>query len=211
MSIVYISWKDAPGWVKEKLEEHVLRFKSIPVEIGTEPSVGGYDMCNLYFYNGVDVVELKGATKQAPWETPVANAIAAGRKIKLERPECMVLQIYYFMGKPFCRLFVHPEAVAKGLEEHKNLTIVQQAILIATRAYKSSYGSEKDFRYYELGKSYGITPQDWHREKQVLVAGGYLSARGSLTLKGKNVAVNLNEQELRKELKGGRNATGSEK
>lgn len=193
---IYIDFKDVPGWVQEILKERKMRPRSIPVDIGVVVNVGGFDMTTLYLYNGEEVVELKGAITANPWASHVEKAIAEGGEVTLPRPECMIFEVHHFQGKAGCRLYAHPAGVIKVLMEPNELTATQKAVLLATRIFKSSYGTIKDYRYHEMGERYNISFDDWTEAKSSLIQTAHLNKRGAITTKGLNVVRGMNYREL---------------
>lgn len=196
MNELHIDYTDCPNWVKEILKEKRMRPGSVPVTIGIEVHVGGNDMTTLYLHNGEEVTELKGAITANPWASHVENAIAEGGKVTIPRPECMILEVFHFMGVKMCGLYAHPDSVIPALVEVDTLTPVQKAVLLSARMYKSSYASIKDYRYHEMAVRYSIGPDAWSEAKQSLIDTKHLNKRGAIMTAGLNAVRGLDHRDL---------------
>lgn len=83
-------------------------------------------------------------------------------------------------------MHIHADNAAPLLPAPIDLTREQKIVLIATRAYKSSYAGISDYRFVEAQRETGITRAQWDEAKASLIARGMLNKAGAITVDGKN-------------------------
>ena len=186
-----IDVKNAPDWVKAKLKEYGIR-RGLKVNIGSKgeipPNWHDANMRTLYFFKDGRIEKIA-----APSYDTVASSSDAekasykGFKFSFENPDQMILLIN--STPKSAELFVHPQAVAKMLDEvPEDISKNEKIVLVATRSLKSSYAGEKDFRFNEARRVTGITKEEWNEAKQSLISKGFLSKTGRITNRGRNAA-----------------------
>jgi hypothetical protein len=108
-------------------------------------------------------------------------------KLKTQIPGPHIWMILTDTYPKSCRVYCHPTAIAKAIEQPKvELTRVQELVLYLTRSLIAS-AREKEARHY-----FGLTLAEYNTAKAELFGLKLMTKTGALTLDGKNRAHGLN-------------------
>lgn len=175
------------GYTGKKFEAVVTQSVTIPFSAGNW-SGGSRDTYRLV---NIETGESMAASDDmsAPWDRQRKD-----RTVEL-RPGFAVIRHTIFCGKDLgLTFFVHPDNAAKLLPAPMELTMLEKAILIATRQFKSSYMGRDRYDMMRDDCRYPAGPfptrAEWDSAKADLITKGMLNKAGAITVKGRNAIGN---------------------
>lgn len=103
------------------------------------------------------------------------------------------LVVKYHQGRVnYFELIGPSENINPMLPAPTELSEDERIVLVATRSYKSSYGGQKNYRFYTARQKTGITQDRWEAAKEKLIKDKMLDKRGAITVSGRNAVESYN-------------------
>jgi hypothetical protein len=193
MEYILIKAKELPLDVQAVIKQYGYagtEIKLIPcIEFNCPTNWHDYNIMRLVAYNS-ETKEHKGLTS-GYYDNYVnftkEEAAMYHGKLNTQIPGPHIWMILTETYPKSCRVYCHPTAMAKAIEEPKvQLTRIQEVVLFLTRSLIAS-AREKDAVYY-----YKMTQTEYATAKAELYGLGLMTKTGALTLTGKNRALGLN-------------------
>jgi len=102
------------------------------------------------------------------------------------RPGMAIVEHSIFCGKDMgLTFYVHPSDAPRLLPPTENLHDNEKIVLAFSRI-KNTYGGQKNVRFLEARRRYGITLDRWNTARESLIAKKMLTKAGALTPEGRN-------------------------
>jgi len=83
-------------------------------------------------------------------------------------------------------IYANTQDLAPLLPPKEEISEDEKIVLYFTRAYKSSYGGIRDYRFYEAHRKTGVTRENWDKALNQCVIKELLNKRKAITSKGRN-------------------------